>query len=93
LKVDQHAQLVLERHLRVDSVQLEEMDALKSKSPEAHLGLLAQILRPGEGMPFIGPSAKKPSLRGDHQLGGVWVQRPADQLFADIRAVRVRGVD
>ena len=45
------------------------------------------------GRQIAGPGRVKPGLGGDHQLVGVGVQRLADQLLGDERAVGVGRVD
>ena len=93
LQVLEHADLVLERHLLVDAVQLEQVDALEAEATQAHLGLLAQVLGPADRQPDVRPVPHQAGLRRDQDVVGVRVQRLADDLLADVRAVGVGGVD
>ena len=87
LESDQLADLLLERHLGIDAVELEERDLLQPQPPEAHLALLAQVLGPADGDPEVGPGAHQPGLGGDHELAGIGVEGGPDQLLADVGAV------
>jgi hypothetical protein len=52
LHVRQRADLVFERDLGVDAVQLVEIDGLQSEPAQAHLHALAQVLGTTDGMPL-----------------------------------------
>jgi hypothetical protein len=86
LEVDQYAQLVLDRHLRINSV-LEQVDSFHSKTSEAQFRLLAQVLRSAARMPPPGPVRTKPASVAIYQFSGVWVQRLVDQRLGHIPAV------
>ena len=93
LESGQLADLLLERDLGIDAVELEERDLLQPQPAEAHLALLAQVLGPAQRVPEVGPGAHHPGLGGDHELAGIGVEGGPDQLLADVGAVRVGGVD
>jgi hypothetical protein len=74
-------------------VQLEEVDALQTEATQAHLDLLAQVGRLPQRRPLVRPLPGEAGLRRDHQVVGVGVQRLAEQVLGDVRAVGVRGVE
>jgi hypothetical protein len=73
-------------------VQLEQVDAVQAEPPQAHLGLLAQVLGPPDRGTRSGPGGQD-RLGGDQHVFGVRVDRLADDLLTDMGAVRVGGVD
>ncbi len=79
--------LVLERHVRVDPVQLEEPDPLQPEVAQAELALLSQICRAPDRRPRPRALSGEPGLGRDHQVIRVGVQRVADQLLGHDRAV------
>src|SRR5882757_6612129 len=93
LQLGEHAVLVICRHRRVNPVQLEQVDALHPEAAQAHLALLAQVLRASTLEPLARAGTQEAGLGGNHQVFVVRVQRLPDQLLADVRAVRVGGVD
>ena len=52
LQRGQLAELVLERDLRVDAVQLQQVDALEAEVAQVQLDLLAQVLRAPDRHPL-----------------------------------------
>ena len=48
LQVLEHAELVVAGDLRVDPVQLAQVDPLQPQAAQAQLALLAQVLRPAD---------------------------------------------
>ena len=93
LQIAEDAELVRCGNGRVDAVELEQVDPLDAEPAQAHLAFLPQILGPAQRRPLVRPRPCQPSLRGDDESGRVRMQRLADQILADVRAVRVRGVD
>ena len=83
----------LERHVRVDAMQLVKIDALELQSPQAPLTRLAQMLRPTVRHPLCGARAHLAALGRDHQTTRIRMQRLGDETLADVRAVSIRGVD
>ena len=103
LEPGEFADLVVERHGRIDAVELVEVDALKPEVAQAHLDLLAQVLGAAEGDdvglaaaaadPVLGTGAQHSALGGDDHVLGVGVQGAADDLLVGVGAVGVGGVD
>ena len=62
LQRGQLADLVVQRHLGVDAVQLQQVDALDAEVAQVQLHLLAQVLRPPDRHPPAGPCRVKPTL-------------------------------
>jgi len=89
----QLADLIGQRHLRVDPVQLVERDALEAEVAQAQLGLLAQVLGTADRSPVAGTRPGEPGLGRDDEIVGVRVQRLLDQFFGDERPVRVGRID
>ena len=92
-QVGEEPELFVGRHLGVDPVQLEQVDALEAEPAEAELALLAQVLGPTDRRPHAGPLTGEPGLGGDHQVLGVGVERFEDEPLTDLGTVGVGGVD
>ena len=58
----QLADLVLQRHLRVDAVQLQQVQALDAELAQVQLALLAQVLRTADRHPLPGPCRVNPTF-------------------------------
>lgn len=92
LQFEQFADLVLGGELGVDAVQLEQVDGVDAEAAQAHLTLLAKILRITQHRPHVGARSQQSGLgRDDDSVVGM--QRLADQLLGDVGAIRVGGVD
>jgi hypothetical protein len=89
----QLADLVGQGDLRVDAVELEQLDAFQAHVAQAHLRLLAQVLGPAQRPPVARARPAQARLGSDHQVVRVRVERLLDQLFGHDRPVRVGGVD
>ena len=87
------ADLLLQRHLLVDAVQLEEVDRLEAEPAQAQLALLAQVLGPADRPPVPGPRPGQPGLGRDHQIVAVRVKGLVDQPLGHLGPVGVGGVD
>ena len=83
----------VDRHLRVEPVELVEVDAVELQAPQRHLDALAQVLGPADGLPHARAAAREAALGGDDQAVGVRVQRLGDEVLAHERPVGVGGVD
>ena len=92
-QVGQQSELFVRRHLGVDPVQLEQVQAVDGQPPKAHFRLLAQVLGPPDRVPLSGSGADQPGLGGDDQALGVGVESLADQVLAHVWTVGIRGVD
>jgi hypothetical protein len=86
-------QLVGQRHLGVDAVQLDEVDPVELQVPQRQLHLLLEVGGASHRVPLPRAGADQARLGADHQLLRVRVQRLGDDLLADEGAVGVGGVD
>src|ERR1044071_5741108 len=89
----QRVELLLLRHFGIDAMQLIEVDALQLQPAQASVELLAQPLRPRVLDPLARPRPVEPTLRGDDESRWIRMERLADELLADVRPVRLPGVD
>ncbi len=93
LQLHQLAERILERHRRIDRVQLVQVDALELELAQARLACRAQMLR----TPVVGPlGLRRPfeaALRGDDQPLRVRMQSLGDQDLAHVGSVSIRRVD
>ena len=92
LQLDQLTDLVFERELVVDAVQLKQVDGVDAEPAQTQFRFLAQIGREAQRNPHVGPGAQQSRFGGDDQPV-VGMQRLADDLFGEVGAVGVRGVD
>lgn len=92
LQGQQLADLVLEREVLVDAVQLEQVDGVHAQPAQAQLAFLPQITGVAQRDPDVRPGAQQARLGRDHQAV-VGMQRLVDDLLGEVRAVGVRGVD
>ena len=92
-QLGEEAELVLGRDLRVDAVELEQVDALESEAPEAHLALLAEVLGSSHRQPLTRTLPCETRLGGDDQPVGIGVEGLEDDRLAHLGPVRVGGVD
>jgi hypothetical protein len=81
LQCSQLAELVFDRELRIDAMQLEQVDAFHAEAAQAHLTLLTQVRREAHRLPLVGPGAQQAGLRGDHEIVGIGVERLADEFL------------
>ncbi len=89
----QLAERLGDRHVRVGGVQLVQVDSLEPKPLQAALARLAQVVRMPVAVPLGRARSAQPALRRDDEVVRVGVERLRDQLFADMRPVRVGRVD
>ena len=89
----QEAELIGLRHRRIDAMQLVEIDAVEPQAAEAPVELFAKTLRPCIRNPLTRTWTIESAFRGDHEISRIRMQRFRDQLFADVRSVRLSGVD
>ena len=85
--------LLFGRHVGVDPVQLEQVDALDSEAEQAAFALPAQVLRATAWGPRAGTGPGEAGLGGDLQVARVRVERLTDELLGHIRAVGIGRVD
>src|SRR6516165_3448747 len=85
-------ELLLAGNLRVDAVQLPQVDGLDTEPAQAHEATLAQVLRAPDLCPDTWAVARKAALRRDvDAVEGV--QGLVDEVLGVLRSVRVGGVD
>ena len=72
-QLDERSERFLQRHVRIDPMQLVELDALEPQPREAALTGAAQMLRSTVRMPPVRAAARQTAFRGDHQLVGVGI--------------------
>jgi len=93
LELGQRAELVGERHRRIDAVQLVEVDPIHPEPTQAHLDALAEVLGSAHLVPLTRPGPGKAALGGNDEIGWIRVQRLPDEVLAHRGAVGVRSVD
>jgi hypothetical protein len=79
------------RHVRIDAVQVVQVDHVASQAPQRRLAVAADVLRPAVDADPAGV-ADDAELGGDLHLARVAVQSPGDQLLVVPLAVAHRGV-
>jgi hypothetical protein len=92
LQLVQLDDLVLQRELVVDAVQLEKVDGLHAEAPQAHFAFLAQVGGVAHRNPHVGTGAQESGLGRDDQPV-VGMQRLADDLLGEVGPVGIGGVD
>jgi hypothetical protein len=93
LQLNQHPNRLLDRDLRVDGVQLVEIDPLEAKAPKAGLARRAQVRRTAVGTPLVGAVPEEAALGGDDEVSRVRVQGVGDQQLRNLGSVGVGRVD
>jgi hypothetical protein len=86
------ADLICRWNVRVDAVNLIQINPFQFEPPEAHLDTLAQIFWPPKRMPLIWPGPEQSTLRRD-RYPFVRVEALGNQFLSDKRAVRVSCID
>ena len=92
LHLGDNAELLVAGDFVIDAVQLPEVDALHIEAAQAHQEALAQVFGTAHRTPYIRPVTGKSVFGGDNDVS-VGMEGFADQIFADIGAIRVGGVD
>src|SRR3954471_9835630 len=77
---------VLHRHIRVDAMLVEQVDAVGPQPLQGGVGYFADTLRPAV-LPLAGIAILEAELRGNHHLIPKWLKRLTEQLL--IRPLRV----
>lgn len=89
----QEAELIFFGDVRIDPVQLVQIDTFQPQPPQAAVQLFAQAFGSPVGLPLAGAGPIESTLGGDDETPRVAVQRLRNQLFADVRPVGFRRVD
>jgi hypothetical protein len=92
LKIFQRSKLIRRRDFAVNSMELEEINALETQAVETSVATGAQIFRAAVGDPFIRAGAFEARFGGDHQSCRVGVERLGNDFFADAGAVGISGI-
>ena len=74
-------------------MQLVEIDAIDAKAAEAAFTRRTQVLRPAVLDPLIRARPLESPLGRNHKVSRIWMKRFGDESFADVRAIRVGGID
>ncbi len=83
---------ILDRHVRVDAVLVEQVDMVGAQALEAGFGDGTDILGAAV-QAVIGARALESELGGNHQPVAVGRQRPAEQVFVGVRTIHLGGVE
>src|SRR6266550_8491900 len=83
----------LERHLRIRTVKLIDIDLFDPQPLQAALTGGAKVLRAPVRFPHAGPRPVKPSLGGNHEILRIRMQRLRDQSLAHLWTVGIGSVD
>src|SRR5258706_13112884 len=86
-------QLIFGRPFAVNRVKLKRTDPPPAKPPQAPLARLPQVGRLAVRHPLIRSRTLQSSLRRDHQLFRIRVERLRDNFFADRGPVRIPRVN
>jgi hypothetical protein len=73
-------------------MQLQQVETVESKSAQAHLGFLTQVLRPAERNPLVGAWAHLTCRGSDEEVVGIGVERLVDEFF-NVRSAGIGRVD
>ena len=88
---------VLDRHVGIDAVLVEQVDGLDPEPLERALGRLLDVLRPAVqarlARPLVVSAQVEPELGGDHHLLAERGERFADEFLVRERAVHLGGVE
>src|SRR6185437_1393825 len=74
-------------------MQLVDIDAITAQAAQTALTRLAQVFGSGIAIPDIGTGAHQTAFGGDDQVRRIRMKRLRDNVFTDLRSVRVRGGD
>ncbi|KAG0770713.1 hypothetical protein G6F57_014703 [Rhizopus arrhizus] len=91
-QVTHGARHILDRHVRIDAVLVEQIDMVGAQALEAGLGHRTDVLRAAV-QAGIDTRILEAELGGDHQPVAVRRQRLAEQIFIGVRAVHLGGVE
>src|SRR6266480_4221335 len=92
LHVGERAERNLERHLRIDRMQLIEIDALQPQALQAAFQVLLELFGSAVGVPAAGARPRYAAFAADDEAFRVGMQGFGYQDLAGVRAVAFRGV-
>src|SRR5947207_14792788 len=81
------------RHLRIDRMELIEIEALQPQALHAAFQVLLELFGPAVGVPAAGARSRYAALGADDQAFRIGMQGFGDQGFAGMRAVAFGGVE
>jgi hypothetical protein len=84
---------VLDRHVRVDAVLIEQVDRLDLETPERSLGDLFDVGWPAIQTALLPSFEREPELGRDHHMVTLRSERFAHELFVDERAIRFGRIE
>lgn len=87
LELDEGAHLLGIRKLRIDGVQLQEVDAIEAQAFEAYFHRSAQMLWAAIGLPASRTGAYQTGLRGNNEIFGIGIQRLGDDALRDFGTI------
>jgi len=93
LQLRQGTERLFDRHVRIDPVELEQVDAFAAKPAQATLGAFAQPFGASVDRPLIRTRSHEPGLGRNDDLAGVGGKSLPDDLFADVWPIGVGRVD
>src|ERR1700676_3315912 len=75
------------------SVEVVEIDALELEALQAGLARLLEMCGPAIGCPLIEARPQQPTLRRDHEVRRIRMQRLRDQPLGNFGTVGIGGID
>jgi hypothetical protein len=79
--------------VRINPVQLEQLDPIETEKARAPLCLGAKALGPAVHAPAIRARPRHASLGGHYQIVGIWVKSLGDKALGDSGSVDIGRVD
>lgn len=74
-------------------MKLIQVNRVGFEAAQAHFNALAQVFRPPDGKPLVRPLPGQAAFGCNHEAIGIGEERLSNQVFRDIRAIRVSGVN
>ena len=89
LKIKQRTDLILHRNLGIDPMKLVEVNSLQLEPAKALIARRAEVHGAPVRHPLIRAGTLKARLRGNHEVGGVWVEGFSNESLGNTGAVGV----
>src|ERR1700733_11606566 len=93
LQVLQRSELVFDWNIRMDSMQLIQVNSAQAQPAQAYFACGPQMLWISVFDPTVGTRPLETALCGDHQVGRIGVQSLGYNLLTHARTVGVCGID